>query len=146
MVENEICRSRKIKPIVKGLIEDGTLKRKIFPFSDVKILFEYYTLRSNMRGEGESACMAVAKFEKDIISSNNLKDIKEYCIENSILYLTTIDVLCIAYYKGKMKETEINKFLDLNLNYAIPSKIPFKTFQSFLRTNPPIASIFSQSA
>lgn len=45
---------------------------------DINILKEYAIL-SKLRGEGESACMAVARFRKEYIASSNLRDIKNYC-------------------------------------------------------------------
>lgn len=45
----------------------------------------------------ESACLAYAKFNKDILASSNLRDIKKYCSFHDIEYLTTIDLLKVGY-------------------------------------------------
>ncbi len=145
IVENEICRSKKIRPIVKALISNGVLKRMRFPASKTTVRNEYFILLSK-RGEGESACMAVARYFDDIIASNNLRDIKAYCNHHNILYLTTTDFLCVAYFKGVMSEAEIDYFLYLNLNDTVKSKIPYQNLQQYLSTNPPIQSLFNKSA
>lgn len=146
MVESEICRSNNIKPIVENLIANEGLKRMKFPTA-TRFILEYSRLHDQLKfGAGEAACMAVAKHSKEIIGSNNLKDIKEYCIENDILYLTTLDFLFVAYEKAIMNESDIDYFLYLNLTGNDPSKIPFDTIAKFIASNPPILNIFPQTA
>lgn len=146
VVEYEICRSNKYEPIVQGLIGDKTLIKMQFPTNKKPIREEYVRLCSERRGSGESACMAVAKFSTDIIASNNLNDIKQYCIVNDILYLTTIDILCIAYFKGVMDKADIDYFLHLNLTDKIKSKIGYKTLDEYLKINSPVALMFKDTA
>lgn len=86
-------------------------KIEVIPFpKDKEILKEYARLKSNM-GDGEAACMAVAKYTKDYIASSNLNDIKEYCDYFGIKYLTTMDILLEAYKKGVLTENECNTFI-----------------------------------
>ena len=75
--------------------------------------YEYAMLRQQGRGKGESACMAYCKYEHDVVGSSNLRDIKEYCEENQIVYLTTCDFLWYAWQRGKMTIEEAEAFLDL---------------------------------
>ena len=83
----------------------------VIPFPKEKeILIEYARLKSSM-GDGEAACMAVAKHTKDYIASSNLKDIKAYCDYFGIVYLTTMDILLEAYQKGIMSEAQCNAFI-----------------------------------
>lgn len=77
---------------------------------DAEILKEYAILKK-LRGEGESACMAVARFRKEYIASSNISDIKSYCITHGIVYYTTLDVLEVAITNGVMTEAECNKFI-----------------------------------
>jgi hypothetical protein len=77
---------------------------------DVDILREYATLKK-LRGDGESACMAVARFRKEYIASSNVKDIKDYCELHNIVYYTTIDVLVVAIENEVMTELECNSFI-----------------------------------
>lgn len=86
-------------------------KIEVIPFpTDKAIITEYARLKNNM-GDGEAACMAVAKHTKDYIASSNLKDIKEYCDYFGIVYLTTMDILLAAYKKGILSEAACNAFI-----------------------------------
>lgn len=62
-------------------------------------------------GRGESACMTYARFHHNVVGSSNLKDIKDYCSEFGIAYLTTWDFLYYAYKAGKMSKAEIAEFV-----------------------------------
>lgn len=77
---------------------------------DIEILKEYATLKK-MRGDGESACMAVARFRKEYIASSNVKDIKDYCELHDIFYYTTVDVLEVAMENEIMTEAECDTFI-----------------------------------
>ncbi len=72
---------------------------------------EYAKLRSTY-GKGESACMAYCRFTDNVIGSSNLKDIKAYCTEKKITYLTTIDFLYYAFVRHKMTKAECNEFIN----------------------------------
>ena len=73
---------------------------------------EYARLRSSLLlGKGESACMVYCRDNHDVLGSSNLKDIKEYCSENQITYLTTIDFLYYAFVRKKMTKEEVNDFI-----------------------------------
>lgn len=86
-------------------------KIEVIPFpKDKAVIMEYARLKANM-GDGEAACMAVAKHTKDYIASSNLKDIKEYCEYYGIVYLTTMDILLAAYDKAILTEVECNTFI-----------------------------------
>lgn len=62
-------------------------------------------------GKGESACMTYARFHNNVVGSSNLKDIKDYCAEYGIAYLTTWDFLYYAFKAGLMKKEEIREFV-----------------------------------
>ncbi len=74
------------------------------------------------RGDGESACMVYCKYNKDVVASSNLRDIKKYCDENMITYVTTMDFLHEAFIKRIMTEDECNKFISDVI--ASGSKLP----------------------
>ncbi|ULQ55825.1 hypothetical protein KJS94_14340 [Flavihumibacter rivuli] len=95
---------------------------------DVHILREYAALKK-LRGEGESACMAVARFRRDYIASSNLKDIKSYCQENQIVYYTTMDILEFAITKGIMNQSECDQFIKEVTSKG--SKLPFSSMAEF---------------
>lgn len=77
-----------------------------FPTSNPEMFREYVRLKKAGKGKGESACMAVCRYQKDIIASNNLKDIGAYCQEFQIQYLTTMDILAIGYKKNKLTQAD----------------------------------------
>ena len=76
-----------------------------------EMLFEYAKL-SKTRGKGESACMSYCRFTNNVIGSSNIRDIKAYCKQNKITYLTTLDFLYYAFQRGKMTEDECKKFVE----------------------------------
>lgn len=85
------------------------IKKEIFsPSGDMSK--EYASLLSRF-GRGESACMAYCRFTNNVIGSSNLKDIKEYCSQQQIVYLTSLDFLYYAYVRKKMTEEECREFI-----------------------------------
>jgi len=97
--------------------------------SEKEVLVEYNCLRKQF-GKGESACMAYCRFHKDVIGSSNLNDIKTYCENHQIIYLTTMDFLAEAYRLGLMDEAACDFFI-----YKVKlkgSRLPFDTIREFL--------------
>jgi predicted nucleic acid-binding protein len=75
-----------------------------------EMLREYAMLRSRF-GKGESACMAYCLFTHNVIGSSNLRDIRTYCQEKQITYLTTMDFLWYAWRKHLMTTDEVKTFM-----------------------------------
>ncbi len=73
-----------------------------------KVYSEYAKIRKETptANAGEGFCMAVAKHDNKIVASSNLRDIKIYCEVNNIDYITTMDILLLAFEKGIMDEAE----------------------------------------
>jgi len=95
---------------------------KLLPFAPRgDMMREYARLRSRF-GKGESACMAYCMFNHDVIGSSNLRDIRAYCEENGIVYLTTLDFLWHAWKKGMVTKEGANSFM--NQVRAKGSKLP----------------------
>lgn len=86
---------------------------KLLPFEPKgEMAREYAKLHSKLGlGKGESACMAYCKFTNNAIGSSNLSDIKDYCDQNQIVYLTTCDFLYYAWKRNKMTEDDIKTFV-----------------------------------
>ena len=76
-----------------------------------EMLREYAMLRSRF-GKGESACMAYCLFTHNVIGSSNLRDIRTYCQEKQITYLTTLDFLWYAWHKHLMTTDEVKTFMN----------------------------------
>ena len=88
----------------------GNIKKVEFAPA-IEILREYVTLKSRF-GDGESACMAYCRYTSNIIGSSNLRDIKNYCTDHQITYLTTLDFLYYAWYRKKLTEEDCNAFMN----------------------------------
>ncbi|WP_157482552.1 hypothetical protein [Geofilum rubicundum] len=99
--------------------------------SDIDVIKEYAKLKK-MFGPGESACMAYCKFHQDVLASSNLKDIKQYCKDNGITYLTTMDFLNAAFEKQLLNENECDYFIFNVLSRG--SKLPFKTLADYRKS------------
>ena len=113
-IYSEISRlpSRKVKFDVY-LSESKSTTRMNLDDCDVDVRREYALIKRNnpLIGDGERACMAVAKFDKRIIASSNFRDIVPYCKANKILYLGTLDILTVALKKGIFDTTRCNQFI-----------------------------------
>ena len=86
-----------------------------------EMLRDYARLNSD-RGKGESACLVYCMYNHDVIGSSNLKDIKDFCEQNGIAYLTTCDFLWYAWKRGKMTKEEIESMVEKVKNSK--SKLP----------------------
>ncbi len=93
-----------------------------------EMLREYAMLRSSF-GKGESACMAYCLFTHNVIGSSNLRDIREYCQEKQITYLTTMDFLWYAWSKGMLTTGEVNNFI--SEVRAKGSKLPDENIEEY---------------
>ena len=80
-------------------------------FNPSGVMMKEYALLRGKFGKGESACMAYCKFTNNVIGSSNLKDIKEYCRNEQIIYLTTIDFLYFAFVRGKLSADDCSRFM-----------------------------------
>jgi hypothetical protein len=47
-------------------------------------------------GDGEAAAIALVSVMGGTVASNNLRDIKEYCVDNRIQFICSDDILCLA--------------------------------------------------
>lgn len=122
--------SAKMRVLVSDLLGSRKLKLLSFPEDDEEIKREYSWIKTKMfKGDGESACLAVARYRKNILASSNLKDIKPYCMMHHIDYLTTMDFLCAALQNGLFTETRCDEFISAVL--ASRSKLPVKKMNEY---------------
>ena len=116
------------KEIIDNFLNFGIATIMQFP-SNNQIKKEYAMLRRKF-GNGESACMAVARFNDNVLASSNLKDIKEYCTTYNIEYLTTMDFLVEAFNADIFDEATCDLFI-----YDVKSKgskLPCNTIKEYL--------------
>ena len=84
-----------------------------FPYANENIRREFFRLKKEnpMLGDGERACMSMARFGQEVIASSNFRDVAPYCDENGIEYIGTLDILTIAMNKGIFTSKECNQFV-----------------------------------
>lgn len=94
------------------LIHSGAITKMDFP-DDVEINKEFARIKSirPIIGNGERACMAVARFNANVVASSNFRDVAPYCNEHKILYLGTLDILSIAATKEIYDEAKCDQFI-----------------------------------
>lgn len=90
---------------------------------------EYAKLKREL-GKGESACMAYCKYNNDVLGSSNLLDIADYCKENGITYLTTMDFLYYAIKNKIISMEEAKQFISDVLSKG--SKLPDIDIERFV--------------
>ena len=115
---------------VENMIRFNVLQELEFD-GNIKVAKEFALLKRQY-GIGESACMAYCRYNDDIIASSNLKDIKSYCNQHNIQYLTTMDFIYQAYCNGQLKEPECDVFIANVLSKG--SRLPHKTMRSYLKS------------
>jgi len=84
-------------------------------------------------GLGESASLVYCKYNQDIIASSNITEITNYCQENDIQYVTTMDFLWFALQKGKLTELQCDEFITKVINGG--SKLPVTKMSEFRPRN-----------
>ncbi len=113
------------------LLQKKRIRLMDFPEENEEIKREYFRIKKVLfKGDGESACLAVARYNNNILASSNLKDIKNYCMMHNINYLTTMDFLCGAMDTGLFDETQCNNFIKKVLNAG--SKLPVRNMKDYV--------------
>jgi hypothetical protein len=129
-VYSELERFRKKKIVIDNLINQRLFEVIQFPEDQKETKKEYFWLKKMRNfGDGEAACLAVARHNKHIVGSSNLKDIRHYCQMHGITYLTTMDFLCYAFHTGKVDIADCNAFI--NSVRAKGSKLPVAKMEDF---------------
>lgn len=122
-VYRELERHKGKRIEVDNLINQNILQIEPFPEDNPEIKKEYFYIKNKLfKGDGESACLAVVRYTRNIIASSNLRDIKEYCKLHKITYLTTMDFLCEALNIGLFDSKRCNEFINLVISKG--SKLP----------------------
>lgn len=84
----------------------------LLPFNPRGEMLREYAMLKSRFGKGESACMAYCLFTHNVIGSSNLRDIRAYCEEKKITYLTTMDFLWYAWRKHLLTANEVKTFIN----------------------------------
>lgn len=128
-VKTELFRSKSLVQPISDFLSSSSIEIIPFP-TRMDIIMEYAYLTRRF-GEGESACMAVAKHQKQYIASSNLNDIKEFCSQNGITYYTTMDLLVEALTKNMLTMEECNAFITHVKSKG--SKLPVSRIEEYLK-------------
>jgi predicted nucleic acid-binding protein len=96
---------------------------------DYQMIKEYAYLTKRF-GIGESACMIYCKYNQDVVASSNIKDITDYCTENNISWITTMDFLWKAFTMKLLSKEECDDFIQNVISNG--SKLPVKKINDFV--------------
>lgn len=132
-VKNELFRSKWLKNTVEQFISKENIEEIKFPSDNYDILLEYSKLLSDGLGDGESACLSFARYEKTYISSSNLKDVFEYCKKHKIKNIPTMELLREAIAKKVMTEIEVDIFIEKCIKQG--AKLPAKSWKEYEKNN-----------
>lgn len=99
---------------------------------------EYYKLAiaplpgEKVIGKGEAAAIVMAKNNNGVLASNNLRDIKKYVEEYSLVHITTGDILVEALKQGIISESDGN---EIWANMLAKKRIlPSNSFSDYLKS------------
>lgn len=84
---------------------------QVIPYSPKGAELLEYALLTKTKGKGESASLAFCRFNPNVIGSSNLSDIKSYCEQHHITYLTTLDFLYFAIQKKLISTRDADNFI-----------------------------------
>jgi len=123
-------KSANVGFVISDLLKKKRIRLMDFPEDNEEIKKEYFWIKGmQFKGDGESACLAVARYNKNILASNNLRDTKNYCAMHKIDYLTTMDFLCAALATGVFDEARCDAFLQKVI--AAGGKLPVKKMSDY---------------
>lgn len=106
VVLNELRNNRTINAYLDMIFKMSGIKEIVFTTKNQKLFMEFLSLKNKIDGAGERASLVYCKYYNDIIASSNTKDIKNFCEEYGMVYLTTLDIFCVAVGKGIISEAE----------------------------------------
>jgi hypothetical protein len=117
-VYNEVAARPMRLAFLEPLIQSGHIQKMSFPEDEI-INKEFARIKSKrpIIGDGERACMAVARFNEDVVASSNFRDVAPYCNEHGILYIGTLDILSFAAIKEIYDESKCDSFIQNALQY-----------------------------
>ena len=111
VVYEEVSKQRATKVLIDNTLQFFGTRISSIKFSPKGESMKEYAKLLRTLGKGESACMVYCRDNNDVLGSSNLRDIKDYCVNNGITYLTTLDFLYYAYMPKKMTKEECDSFI-----------------------------------
>lgn len=108
IVYQELTKNKFIRGQIDNLFRFKQVEEIVFP---IKLFSGFARLKSRMNGIGERACLVYCLNNEHIIASSNTSDIRQFCTENSIPFLTTLDLFCVAIRRGLLSIDEVNRLM-----------------------------------
>ncbi|MCM1518016.1 MAG: hypothetical protein NC117_05180 [Pseudoflavonifractor sp.] len=112
VVYDEVSKHRETKTQIDNTLQFFSSRIQRVKFAPKGESIREYARLLQTLGRGESACMVYCRDNHDVLGSSNLRDIKEYCAENGITYLTTLDFLYYAYVRNKITKEQCDTFIN----------------------------------
>lgn len=129
-VMDEINRVPHLAEKVTACITNESIQRVSMIAASAEALELAKYLEEGKYGRGESACMAYLKHNAGTMGSNNLADIKRFCVDNHKRLITTGDALYQALKSGIITlndgDTIWTKMIDKH------RKLPTNSFSEFI--------------
>jgi predicted nucleic acid-binding protein len=129
-VMEELGRVPHLAARVKGSIKNGHIKSEAMFADSPEALQLAKFLDTGKYGTGEASCMAYLTQHDGILGSNNLSDVKAFCIQNNKQLLTTAGVLHEAYGAGHINLDDADKIWADMLSKK--RKLPASSFSEYL--------------
>ena len=129
-VLEELNRVPHLASKVKLSIRNGYIKRESMYADSPEALQLGKFLETGRYGTGEAACMAYLTQHDGILGSNNLSDVKEFCIQNKKRLLTTADVMYQAYETNLVGLEEADKIWSDMISKR--RKLPALSFSEYM--------------
>lgn len=122
VVYDELTKHRETKTQIDNTLHYFASRISKIQFAPTGQSIQEYARLLQSLGRGESACMVYCRDNQDVLGSSNLRDIKQYCSENGITYLTTLDFLYYGYIRNKLTKEDCDAFIEEVINKD--SKLP----------------------
>ena len=131
-VFEELDRVPHLVARVEVSVKNGHVKRMSIFADSPEALQLGKLLDTGKYGSGEAACMAYLTQHDGILGSNNLSDVKAFCIQNNKCLLTTADVMYQAFKAGLIGLDEANRIWSEMISKK--RKLPASSFSNYLST------------
>lgn len=135
-VMEELNRVPHLASRVKLSIRNGHIKCEAMFADSPEALQLAKFLETGRYGTGEASCMAYLIQHDGILGSNNLSDVKAFCIQSKKRLLTTADVMYQAYEAGHMNIDEADKIWGdmISKRRKLPA-LSFSEYMSVVRSS-----------
>jgi hypothetical protein len=129
-VMNELNRVPHIASRVQVSVDNGAITRIEIYANAPEALELGKLLEVGKYGRGEAACMAYLMLNKGTMGSNNLSDVKTFCLTNHKCLLTTADVFAEAYEARFIRLDEADSIWIRMISKK--RKLPTSSFSEYL--------------